>query len=171
MPLPLPSNVPGMAARTEPDATPRGVDDHETSLLYVIGRVNQGIRREMRSRLAHWSLSVQEFTTLSVLASRPGLSNAQLARRSLVTPQSMIEILSKLEERGLVRREVDPSHGRILRADLTKAGRQMMSEAGPAIQEIQDGMLLRVSARQQETTMTALRSAMESLSRHSDRPD
>lgn len=144
-----------------------GEHDHEASLLYVIGRVNQGIRREMRSRLARWNLSVQEFTTLSVLASRPGLSNAQLARRSLVTPQSMIEILTKLEERGLVQREVDPSHGRILRAELTAAGRAMISDAAPAIQRIQEDMLKHVSARQQETTLVALLSAMESLSHHS----
>lgn len=153
----------------DPPADPGG-DDHATSLLYVIGRVNQGIRREMRLRLARWKLSVQEFTTLSVLASRPGLSNAQLARRSLVTPQSMIEILTKLEARGLVRREVDPSHGRILRAELTAAGRTLIGEAVPAIQRIQDGMLERVSARQQETTLVALLAAMDRLSQHSSRP-
>lgn len=159
-----------MATEIEPEpAAGAGTADHETSLLYVIGRVNQGIRREMRIRLARWSLSVQEFTTLSVLASRPGLSNAQLARRSLMTPQSMIEILSKLEQRGLVQREVDPSHGRILRAELTRAGREMISEAVPAIQQIQEEMLRRVSVRQQETTLVALLSAMESLSQHSER--
>jgi hypothetical protein len=53
-----------------------------------------------------------------VLRARPGLSNAQLARRSLVAPQS---ILAKLERRGLVGREVDPGHGRILRATPTEA--------------------------------------------------
>ena len=58
----------------------------------------------MRARLAEWELSVQEYTSLSVLGARPGLSNAQLARRALVTPQSMIEILSKLESRGGVGR-------------------------------------------------------------------
>ena len=26
--------------------------EHEASLMYVVGRVNQGIRREMRARLA-----------------------------------------------------------------------------------------------------------------------
>src|SRR5579884_698603 len=99
--------------------------EHAVSLIYVIGRVNQGIRRRMRTSLAQWNLSVQEFTALSVLSSRPKLSNAQLARRALVTPQAMIEILSKLESRGLVRREVDPAHGRILRAELTPAAREL----------------------------------------------
>ena len=67
--------------------------------IYAVGRFNQGIRREMRTRLKAFSLTVQEFTTLSVLAARPGFSNAQLARRALVTPQSMIEMpLAKLSK-------------------------------------------------------------------------
>src|SRR5919206_377822 len=78
----------------------------EASFIYMVGRVNQGIRREMRARLSQCELSVAEYTTLSVLAARPELSNAQLSRRALVTPQSMIEILGQLEERGLVRRKV-----------------------------------------------------------------
>lgn len=178
MPFPESSNVRMVAgeidrepAEAEPDlVTEAGDESHETSLLYVIGRVNQGIRREMRGRLAAWSLSVQEFTTLSVLGSRPGLSNAQLARRALVTPQSMIEILSKLEGRGLVQREVDPSHGRILRAELTPAGRKLIADAEPAIRNVQDEMLSGVSARERETALVALISAMESLSQHAARP-
>src|ERR1700692_4871710 len=111
---------------------------HEASLLYVVGRVNQGIRREMRERLAEWDLSVQEYTALSVLQTRPGLSNAQLARRALITPQSMIEILAKLERRTLVARQVDPGHRLILRATLTPAGQELLKAADPAIRAIQD---------------------------------
>jgi DNA-binding MarR family transcriptional regulator len=120
----------------------------EASLIYVVGRVNQGIRREMRARLAEWQLGVQEYTALSVLRTRPGLSNAQLARRALVTPQSMIEILAKLENRGLVRRDVDPDHGRILRAELTCEGQALLSAADPAILAIQEQMLADVPACQ-----------------------
>jgi len=82
---------------------------------------------------------------MSVLGARPGLSNAQLARRALMTPQAMIEILSKLENRGLVRREVDPSHARILRAELTGAGNDLLAEANPAINSIQDDILATLS--------------------------
>ena len=94
----------------------------DVPFVYVVGRVNQGIRRELQARLAAWGLSIAELTALSALARRPGLSNAQLARRAMVTPQSMIEILSALEARGLVRRELDPDHARILRAELPPAG-------------------------------------------------
>ena len=46
------------------------------------------------------ALSLNQYTTLSVLDQRGGLSNAQLARRSLVSPQSMNEVLLALEQRG-----------------------------------------------------------------------
>ena len=144
--------------------------DHETSLIYMVGRVNQGIRREMRIRLSRWNLSVQEYTTLSVLDARPGLSNAQLARRALVTPQSMIEILAKLEVRGLVRREVDPDHGRILRAELTHAGRELVCAADPQIQAIQDEMLALVPGQDRAAAMRAMRTAMAHLSNRDTLP-
>jgi len=140
---------------------------HEASLLYIVGRVNHGIRREMRDRLAPWKLSVQQYTTLSVLDTRPGLSNAQLARRAMVTPQSMLEILARLEERGLVVRAVDPSHALILRAQLTREGRELLAQAAPEVQAIQDDLLNGVSARDRAVVLRVMSRAMGLLSRHS----
>lgn len=137
--------------------------DLEASLLYVVGRVNQGIRREMRARLTAWKLSVQQYTALSVLQARPGLSNAQLARRALVTPQSMLEILSKLEERGLVRRVVDPGHALILRAELTQHGWDLLAEADPVIRAIQEELPRNVAPAERRTAMRVMRQAMDRL--------
>ena len=110
----------------------------EASLIYAVGRVHQFVRREMATRLAPFQLTVQEYTALSVLRVRPGLSNAQLARRSLVAPQSMLEILAKLERRGLVARAVDPRHGRIRRAAPTEAGLTLLARADPGVEGVQD---------------------------------
>ena len=142
------------------------MDAHDASFLYVIGRVNQGIRRAMQARLAPWKLSVQQYTALSVLQARPGLSNAQLARRALVTPQSMLEILSKLEERGLVRRTVDPDHALILRAELTAGGLRLLAEADPAVQTIQDELFGDTPEREREIALRVMRRAMDRLSLH-----
>jgi DNA-binding MarR family transcriptional regulator len=136
---------------------------HDALLIYIVGRVDQGIRQEMRLRLADWDLSVPEFTALAVLKRRPGLSNAQLARRSLVRPQSMNEILVKLEARGLLRREVDPDHARILRAVLTCEGLEMLAAAEPAVNAIQDELFAEVSESQRQVMIDGLRSAMEKL--------
>jgi DNA-binding MarR family transcriptional regulator len=138
-------------------------DPTQASLIYLIGRVNQGITREMRSRLVPWDLSVPEFTALSVLANRPGLSNAQLARRAMITPQSMILILSKLERRELVRRELDPHHQRILRAELTAAGHGILADADLVIAEIQEQILNGVPEPDQRVLMDVLRAATSLL--------
>lgn len=130
----------------------------------MVGRVNQGIRREMRLRLARWGLSVREYTTLSVLDARPGLSNAQLARRAIIEAPSMIEVLAKLETRGLVKRDVDPANVKILRASLTEQGRELLRGADPAIQEIQDEMLAEVPQGEQEAALRVMRTAMDHLS-------
>jgi DNA-binding MarR family transcriptional regulator len=138
--------------------------DAEATFIYMVGRVNQGIRREMRARLSECELSVAEYTTLSVLAARPELSNAQLSRRALVTPQSMIEILCQLEERGLVRRQVDPNHGRILRATLTAKGHEVLAIATPEVAALNEELFAGVPANQRRAARAAMRAAMENLS-------
>src|SRR6478672_559429 len=134
------------------------------SFIYVVGRAEHGIRREMRNRLAQCGLSVQEYTALSVLGARPGLSNAQLARRSLVTPQSMIEILARLESRGLLARQVDPRHARILRATLTVKGRELLNAADPAVAAVQEQMLADVPEGDRKVVLDGMLSAMNRLS-------
>jgi DNA-binding MarR family transcriptional regulator len=129
-----------------------------------VGRVNQGIRREMRNRLAQCGLSVQEYTALSVLGARPGLSNAQLARRSLVTPQSMIELLTRLERRGFVARTADAQHGRILRATLTKKGDGLLADADQAVAGLQEQILADVPGNQRAAVIEGMRIVMNRLS-------
>jgi DNA-binding MarR family transcriptional regulator len=137
--------------------------DDPPALTYVIGRVNQGIRREMQRRLKPWGLTIPEYTTLSVLRRRPGLSNAQLSRRALITPQSTIEVLASLESRSLVRRKADPSNARIRRAELTEKGRKTLERADPAVHAIEEAMLADIAPRQRSTVLNALLRAMDRL--------
>lgn len=133
------------------------------SLIYVLGRVDQGIRRELRRRLGPFELSVPEFTALSILARRPQLSNAQLGRRTMISPQAMLESLGKLEARGLVRRRTDPEHGRILRAELTRQGRRLIAKAEAVAQEIQDDLFDGLPDETQRLLLDALLVAMQRL--------
>jgi DNA-binding MarR family transcriptional regulator len=139
------------------------VPAHEVSLVYVIGRLDHGIRREMRRMLGEWDLSVPEFTAMSILMRRPGLSNAQLARRTMVAPQSMIEILASLEARSLVHRSVDPNHGRILKSELTQPGERLIAAAQVVVEEVQDELLEGVSKEDREVVLKSMVRAMERL--------
>jgi DNA-binding MarR family transcriptional regulator len=140
------------------------VPERQPSLIYVIGRVDQGVRRELRARLGPLALSVPDVTTLSVLRERSGLSNAQLARRALITPQSMLEVLASLEQRGLLARRPDAANARIMRAELTASGRRVLARADAVIATLEDELLAAVAPEQREQTRGALLRAMGELS-------
>ena len=116
----------------------------EPRLSYLIGRLDRVLRRRLGEAVEPVGLSLPAYTALSVLRIHDGLSNAQLARRSLVTPQSMTEALGRLVDLGYVRRRPDPDHGRILRAELTAAGRRALERCDRAVdaveRELVDGL-------------------------------
>ena len=108
---------------------------------YLIGRVDRIISAQLEVALSGSGLSLPEFTALSVLAARPGLSNARLARRSLVTPQAMHKVIRSLEEAGYVTRTAPPHGGRTLEAEITEAGSTLLEEMLPRITEAEDRTL------------------------------
>ncbi len=102
-------------------------------MSYLVGRLDRIVRRRLAAALGPHELSLQEYTTLSVLRARSGLSNAQLARRSLITPQAMNEVLARLERRGLVQRHPGQVRGRIRPAELTTSGKRLLARADKSV--------------------------------------
>ena len=68
------------------------------------------MRRAINKRVQPYDLTTLQYTTLSVLGRRGALSNAQLARRSYMSPQAMSEVIEALEKRGLIERSRHPHH-------------------------------------------------------------
>ena len=114
----------------------------EPTVSYLIGRADRLVRAQLDDVLLETELSVAEMTALSVLETRPSLSNAQLARRSLVTPQAMHKVIRSLEERGLIRRTAAPNGGRTLETVLTKAGAQKLRALRPRLRDAEDRALV-----------------------------
>jgi DNA-binding MarR family transcriptional regulator len=110
-------------------------------VVYLLGRLDRVLRQAIDARVRDHGLTVAQYTALSVLSTGTPLSNAQLARRSLVTPQAMHEVLLSLEQRGLVRRAADVANARVLRTKLTARGRRLLETCDPRIDELEDRML------------------------------
>jgi DNA-binding MarR family transcriptional regulator len=115
------------------------------TLSYVIGRLDRVVRSAIAEAVREHGLSVTQYTVLSVLGHRGSLSNAQLARRSYVSPQSMNEVLLALEERGFVLRQDDPNHGRIRQTALTHKGRQSLAVCGEKVSLVEQSMTSELS--------------------------
>jgi DNA-binding MarR family transcriptional regulator len=138
-------------------------DGGEPTLLYLVGRIDRVVRRAIGAVLKAQGLSVNQYTTLSVLNRRSGLSNAQLARRALVSPQSMNEVLLTLEDRGLVRRRAHPDHGRILQARLTAKGKALLTRCDADVHAVEARMLSGLGDDDRRALRSALLSGIRSL--------
>jgi DNA-binding MarR family transcriptional regulator len=130
---------------------------------YVIARLDRAIRREINDVVSPHGLTATQYTALSVLRMGKGLSNAQLARRSYVTPQSMIEMLGTLESKGLIARSPAPDHGRILRTELTAKGKRLLARCDEEIDRMEAEMTRELTPAQLADFETTLRSCVHQL--------
>jgi DNA-binding MarR family transcriptional regulator len=137
-------------------------------ISYVIARLERAVRREIGRLVGPKGLSVAQYTTLSILRSRSGLSNAQLARRLWVTPQSMNEVISALERAGLIERVPDSGNRRILRTGLTEKGRETLAVCDSEILAMEREMLADVSPDLHDQLVATLEGCVHRLSALSD---
>jgi DNA-binding MarR family transcriptional regulator len=95
--------------------------------FYLINQVSSAVRLRLERALREFDLTVSQYTVMSRVKGREVLSSAQLARRHYVSPQTMNELISNLEGRGLLSRKEDPDNRRVLLVSLTDAGRDLLT--------------------------------------------
>jgi DNA-binding MarR family transcriptional regulator len=118
---------------------------------YLVKRVQAALRSAMDRALLPQDLTTPQYAVLSALQKAPGLSNAELARRSFVTPQTMIRIVSSLEEKGFVTRVEHPSHGRILTTTLSAAGQKAVNACHQSVKRVENRMESDLSETERRT--------------------
>ncbi len=109
--------------------------------LYLVKRLELVIRALMDDALRPLGVTTLQYTALTVLESRGPLSSAQLARRSFLRPQTMHEMVLSLEKRGVIAREPHENNKRILLAQLTDEGRELLAQCNPLVLEIEHELL------------------------------
>jgi DNA-binding MarR family transcriptional regulator len=130
---------------------------------YLIKRAQAVLHDAMVDALGSHHLTVTQFAVLTALDEEPGLSNADLARRTFVTPQSMHAVLQELERLQFVVRGPHPQHRRVLQAALTEAGRRTLTSAATAVDAIEEQMLHDLSNPARSRLGSALSSCIDSL--------
>jgi len=115
-------------------------------LSYIIARLERVIRQRISQCVEPYGLTVAHYTALSILGRRSGLSNAQLARRTYISPQAMNQVLEQLDQAGLIVREPHATHGRILATRLTQQGQALLAACDAAVDDMEADMLREVDA-------------------------
>ncbi len=95
-------------------------------------RLREAVTREIDHRLReNGALSLADYGVLITLVTTPGLRlrMGALGAQRMLTPSGITRVVTHLEERGLVRREPDPTDGRAAFAELTKHGLEALRRA------------------------------------------
>ncbi len=135
----------------------------ESRVGYQMKRAQHALRFEMDKALREVGMTTAQYAVLSVLEAAPGLSGAELARRSFVTPQTMNAILVNLEAVGLVVRQPHPEHGRMLQTYLTEMGEESVARAHGVVEAVERRMLDRLSQDDRRRLLEALRGCADAL--------
>lgn len=98
------------------------MSDPYATIGYALKMAQQALRTRMDAGLREIGLTTPQYAVLTYLKNEAGASNATLARRAFVTPQTMQGILVALERADLIVRTADPDHGRVQKTELTAAG-------------------------------------------------
>ncbi|WP_417561608.1 MarR family winged helix-turn-helix transcriptional regulator [Microbacterium sp.] len=135
----------------------------ETNFTYVIKQMELALRPYIEGACAAAGMTAAQYTALTVLERRPGITSSELARRSFVRAQTMAQTMDPLLEAGLVRRERDPSHARRLLLYLTETGSTAVANARPYVAELESLILTGFSAEETVAFAGYLRRARHSL--------
>jgi len=131
---------------------------------YLIKRAQAALHAALAPALREHGVTIAQYAVLAVLDEEPGLSNADLARRAFLTPQTMNQTLRGLEERHWVTRRPHPGHGRILQADLTRDGRAALRACHQAADAVEGQMIAGLSPDDLGQLKAALRACIDALS-------
>src|SRR5436190_15049962 len=125
-----------MAERVWPGPEP---EDITAWSLVQAGHV---VGRRFTLALAEVGLTPTQFGVLLLLDLEPGLSGGEMARRVLVSPQSMSELISSLAEQGLITRDGGATRGQRIATHLTAGGADALARAAGLIDQVNgDGAL------------------------------
>lgn len=148
-----PSSLEAADANTSSDIT----------MLYLIKQLELAVRSQLDDVVSTHGLTSLQYTALTVLERHPGLTSAELARNSFVRSQTMAQMITVLDERGLIARQRDPDSKRQYLLSLTPEGQGLLDMLREDVAGIERKMVADIDDGERSTLRRALRSCRVAL--------
>jgi DNA-binding MarR family transcriptional regulator len=136
------------AAVPAPGEGKRGEEGH---LGYLLRQASGAFRTRMERALADLGVTQAQFAVLTMVAAYPGLSNADLARLSLLTPQTVSVIVANLRRSGALASKPHAVHGRIRHLTLTVSGEKILVRCKARVQVLEREIGAGLSGKDEQT--------------------
>lgn len=138
----------------------------EARISYLTKRLEVAVRARLDLIARQHEITTMQYCALSVLSAHPGISSAQLAVRSFVTPQSANQMVTALERMGYIEREPDPVNRRILRITLTEKGTNILEEWDEIVDSFETAMLSSLGEEEQLQLRRSILACIDGLARY-----
>lgn len=148
-----------MRKQDSPSAIPapgegkRGEDGY---LGYLLRQAAAAYRLRMERALAEFGVTQPQFATLTMLSAYPGISNADLARLAMLTPQTVSVIVGNLEKAGSILRRPHAIHGRIVHLEISDSGRDLLGRCRERVRKLEEELVSGLPARDERAVRSWL---------------
>ena len=150
------------SAGRESDAS-AGTASSDITMLYLIKQLELAVRSRLDDVVSAHGLTSLQYTALTVLERHPGLTSAELARNSFVRSQTMAQMITVLDERGLLARQRDPESKRQYLLSLTPEGPGLLDTLREDVAGLERQMVADLDDDDRSTLRRALRSCRLAL--------
>ena len=116
--------------------------------MLALHRTTHYTLHALSSALADLNLTAAEINALANLADRGALNVSELSAETGTRATTLTGILDRLENRGYLTRELDPTDRRSFRLPLTEAGRAVAGRIQAAVAALERDALARLSSTQ-----------------------
>jgi DNA-binding MarR family transcriptional regulator len=136
----------------------------------LLKRAELAVRGCVEKALSEVALTPSQYFVLFLVETGEATSSAELARATGVLPQSMTELISLLEKRGLIARTPDNVNSRILRIEVTSAGRELFEKGTEVAIRLERELFEEFDRREVEALNGLFGRLIASAERHSYHP-
>ena len=104
------------------------MDKAKPTLGFLLHDVARHLRKRFEQRAKHLGLTRSQWQTLAYLANYEGIHQGGLADILEFEPITLVHILDKLEDRGLIERRRHPTDRRVWQLFMCEAARPLVAE-------------------------------------------
>jgi len=144
------------------EATPQQAADAadgyelDAQIGFILRRAHQRHVAIFAECLSEFALTPQQFSALAKIRETGGVSQNRLGRLTAMDPATILGVVQRLNQRGLIERAPDPTDPRSTRLTLTPAGLDLINEAIPRALEATERTLAALSTAQRKELLMLL---------------
>jgi DNA-binding MarR family transcriptional regulator len=131
--------------------------------LQVVWRLDHALQSKSKRMSSDLGITGPQRFVLRVLSQRPGLSAGELAQLLHLHPSTLTGVLRRLEERGLLAREIDSDDARRAVLKITNSGKALTARLGNSVEDVVRKVLSNAPRSQAQSARALLGALADAL--------